>query len=100
MAGGTAFDFRADGSIHIRPQDALPAYPARLTDRLIEWAARAPDRCFVAQRDASGAWRRISYAEALQRVRGIATALLGKQLSAERPVAILTGNDIEHLLLG
>ena len=54
----------------------------------------------MAQRDASGAWRTLTYADALAKVRAIAAALLARGLSADRPIAILSGNDIEHALLG
>ncbi len=50
-------------------------------------------------RDRSGDWRRLSYAATLDSVRRIASALLARDLSPERPVAILSGNDIEHALL-
>ena len=33
-------------------------------------------------------------------VRAIAAALLERDLSPDRPIAILSGNDIEHALLG
>ena len=49
---------------------------------------------------ADGAWRTLSYAQALAQVRAVAQALLERDLSAERPIAILSGNDIEHALLG
>ena len=69
--------------------------------RLIHWAERTPERVFMADRDpASGAWRRITYAETLAQVRAIGAALLQRNLSAERPIMILSGNDIEHALLG
>jgi feruloyl-CoA synthase len=95
-----AFTTRPDGSIDIRPRQTLPPYPARLTERLEHWAATAPDRTFLARRDAGGAWRRVSYAATLDAVRRIGQALLDRGLSAERPVAILSGNSIEHALLG
>ncbi|MEW6688605.1 MAG: feruloyl-CoA synthase [Pseudomonadota bacterium] len=90
---------RGDGSILLRSPHALGAYPARLTERLAQWAREAPDHPFVAQRDASGGWRSLSYVETFARVRAIAQALLERGLSAERPVAILSENDIEHALL-
>ncbi len=95
-----AFATRPDGSIDIRPRGTLPPYPARLTERLEHWAAAAPDRIFLARRDAGGGWRRVSYAETLAAVRRIGQALLDRGLSADRPVAILSGNGIEHALLG
>jgi feruloyl-CoA synthase len=87
---------RADGSIHLRSPHALPPYPARLTQRLEHWAAAAPERTFLAQRDAAGGWRRISYGETLARVRQIGAALLARNLSRQRPIVILSGNDIER----
>src|SRR5262249_32674705 len=48
----------------------------------------------------SGGWRTLSYADAFAAVRALAAALLTRDLSGERPVAILSGNDIEHALLG
>jgi feruloyl-CoA synthase len=36
----------------------------------------------------------------LSEVRRIATALLQRELSPERPIAVLSRNDIEHALLG
>ena len=38
--------------------------------------------------------------QAFASVRAIAAALLERELSPERPIAILSGNDIEHALLG
>lgn len=93
-------DRRADGRIYIRAKEDLGAYPIRLTDRLLHWAEHAPDRVFMAARDASGDWRKITYAETLQYARSIGEALLARGLSAERPVVILSGNDLEHAMLG
>jgi feruloyl-CoA synthase len=92
---------RPDGALLIRAPAELGPYPGRLTERLIHWAERTPDRVFMADRDpATGDWRRITYAETLMRVRAIGAALLQRGLSAERPIMILSGNDIEHALIG
>jgi len=91
---------RSDGAIMLRSPRALSPYPKNLTARLIHWANAAPERVFLAQRDTAGAWRTLTYAAALQQVRAIAAALLARGLSAERPIAILSGNDIEHALIG
>ena len=77
-----AVERRPDGSIYLDPVHALPAYPDRLTERLLYWAERAPDRTFMAQRDARGEWRRLSYAQALDGARRIGGALLERGLSA------------------
>jgi feruloyl-CoA synthase len=90
---------RADGTTVLRSTEALGAYPARLTDHLEHWAHAAADRTFVARREAGGAWRRVSYAQMLERAQGVGQALLDLGLSVERPLAILSENSIEHLTL-
>lgn len=91
---------RGDGRIYLRSRQALSSYPSKLTERLEHWAAVAPDRTFIAQRTAEGPWREVSYAQTLDQVRRIGEALLRRDLSADRPILILSGNDIEHALLG
>ncbi len=91
---------RPDGSVLVRQLGELGAYPERLTDRLVHFATTTPDRTYLAERDARGDWRTLTYAETLDSVRRIGTALLGFDLSPERPIAILSGNDIEHALIG
>jgi feruloyl-CoA synthase len=88
-----------DGSVRARSPHPLGAYPERLTEALEHWAAAAPERVFLAKRDPDGAWRELSYRETLRQVRRIGQALLDRDLSAERPLAILSGNDLEHALL-
>lgn len=97
--GGAAVSINrdAEGNWHLRSSEALGAYPERLTDRLISGAEKHPDRTLVARRGADGQWIRISYADMLQRVRRIGQSLLDRGLSAERPLLILSGNDLEHL---
>lgn len=89
---------RADGVTLVRPTGELPAYPRRVTDRLVHWAGETPEEIFLAEKDGDG-WRRLSYGAALGQVRAIGQALLDRGLSAERPVLILSGNGIEHALL-
>jgi feruloyl-CoA synthase len=91
---------RADGAMVLRSPRALEAYPEKLTERLAHWANAAPERIFLSQRDGAAGWRSLSYREAYASVRAIAAALLDRPLSPERPIAILSGNDIEHALLG
>jgi feruloyl-CoA synthase len=89
-----------DGTIIVKSPHDLAPYPRSITDRLDHWARVAPDRIFLAQRDAAGAWRNITYSGARSIVRNIAQALIGRGLSPERPVAILSGNGLEHAMLG
>jgi feruloyl-CoA synthase len=89
----------ADGVVYIEATEALAPYPERLLDRLVDGARQHPDRTFVAQREGDG-WRRVSYVQMREAARAIATALSARGLSRARPVAILSENDIEHLMLG
>ena len=90
---------RDDGTIYLRPRLTLGEYPQRLTDRLHHWAQTAPDRIFMAERDGGRGWRQITYAELLTSSRHIASGLLARGLSAEKPVVILSGNSIDHALI-
>ena len=91
------FERRSDGAIHVESDEPLAAYPRRLTDRLLHWAAAAPERSLAAKRAGGGDWRHLTYAQALTSARAIAQALIDRGLSAERPIAILSDNDLEHL---
>ena len=85
------------GVLHMRSLEPLAALPARLLDRLVHWARVRPEQTFIAARQADGDWRRVSYAQMLESVRAIAQGLLSYGLSADKPLALLSGNDIEHL---
>ena len=91
---------RADGTIHIRAAQPLGKYHRKLSDALEHWARTAPERVFLAQRDSQGDWRKLNYAQVLSDVRRIGAALLRRGLSADKPIVVLSGNDIEHALLG
>ena len=94
------FEDRPDGSILIRHRDSLPPYPARFTAWLEHWAAAAPDRLYLARRAPGGGdWVRVTYAEAHRKVRALGAALLARGLGPDRPLAILSGNGLEHALL-
>ncbi|WP_374668709.1 feruloyl-CoA synthase [Ramlibacter sp.] len=92
------------GVHYLRAEQDLADYPERMADRLQHWARTAPDRTFMARRVKNadgtlGDWRHVTYAEAWQSARAIAQALISRGLSAERPVAILSENGLEHALL-
>ncbi|WP_171258650.1 AMP-binding protein, partial [Acinetobacter pittii] len=88
-----------DDTLYISPKEQLKPYPQKLTDRLIHFAQTKPDHIFAAKRNAQGEWVKLSYAEVLQRAWHIAQALHNRNLSQERPLVILSGNDLEHLTL-
>ena len=87
------------GGFLIKPDEALQVYPNVLTDRLLHWAQVSPQKVCIAKRGADDQWRSLTYAQVWESVRSIGQALLDRGLSVERPVAILSENDLEHFLL-
>jgi feruloyl-CoA synthase len=92
------------GTHYIQADQDLQLFPERMTDRLRHWAETAPERSFMARRarntDGSlGDWLHVSYAQAWTTARSIAQGLIDRGLNAERPVAILSENSLEHALL-
>jgi feruloyl-CoA synthase len=96
---GATLERLPGGAFLVRPQETLQPYPRVLTDRIAHWAQVAPDRICVARRAPSGEWRRLTYSEVMRALRSLGQALLERGLSANRPVAILSENDLEHCLL-
>ncbi len=94
-----------DTGVHyLRADQELGPYPERLTDRLVHWAQERPDQTLFARRvknadGSSGDWQHITFAQALDAARRIGQGLLNRGLSAEKPVLILSENDLEHALL-
>jgi feruloyl-CoA synthase len=80
-------------------EQALQPYPVRLTDRLQHWAQTRPEHTWMARRDATGAWVKISYSQAWDQAQRIGQALLDRGLGVDKPVAILSENSLEHALL-
>lgn len=68
------------------------------TEPLARWAAEAPDRVWLAERDGEG-WRKVSYGEAQAKVAALAGGLAGLGLSRGRPLLILARNGIDHALI-
>jgi len=90
---------RAEGTIYARSPHPLAAYPRAMTGLLSHWAAATPDRVFLAERNRHGRWNTVTYREAFASVRAIAAHLLRRGLSRDRPLAMLSGNDLNQGLL-
>ena len=87
-----------DGGLVLESPVPLEPYAAHLGELLVAAAAAAPDRTFLAEREADGGWRRITYGEVLGAARALGQAFLGLGATPERPVAILSDNTIDHAL--
>lgn len=91
---------RPDGAILARSPHPLGPYVRTAADWLDRWAAVAPERVFLAERERERHWRTITYGAARHMARNIAQGLIDRGLSVERPVAILSGNSVDHALMG
>ena len=89
---------RGDGSMLLRSPQKLGGYARCVTEWLVQWSDRAPDRVFLAERASSG-WKTLKYREAYGAVRRVGQYLLDKGLDKDRPVAILSDNGVDHALL-
>jgi len=89
---------RRGGNIYLRSPQKLAPYARCITEWLVQWSDKAPERVFLAERKGDG-WRKLSYRETYGAVRRVAQALLDMGLGAERPVAILSDNGIDNALL-
>ena len=89
---------RADGSLLLRSPQKLGPYSRCITEWLVQWSDQTPSRPFLAERRGE-AWRTVSYREAYGAARRIGQALIERGLGAEKPVAILSDNSIDHALL-
>jgi len=95
-----AVERRDDGVIVLKSRIPLKPYEKHIPASLSKWAEVAPERTWLAQRaGADRQWREVSYGEAKRTVDALTQALLALKLKPGRPVAILSGNSIEHALM-
>src|SRR3954451_22294612 len=95
-----AVERRPGGVIILKSRIPLQAYEKHIPASLAKWAKEAPSRIWLAQRaGADRQWRKLSYGEAKRTVDALTQALLNLGLEPGRPVAILSGNSIEHALI-
>ena len=91
---------RGDGeSLVLRSRRPLTGWEESITAVLRKRAAEHPDRPLAAQRDAADQWVTLSYGEAARKAEALAAAFHTLGLGPERPLMILSGNSLEHLLI-
>lgn len=91
---------RDDGTIVMQQKGGLPDHLPTLADYLDNWANATPDQPWLARREHGGDWRKITYGAARDAAQKIGTGLLAMGLGPDRPLLILSGNSLEHGLLG
>ncbi|MCW0199431.1 AMP-binding protein [Sphingopyxis sp.] len=95
-APSVTLDRRDDGSIILRSGLPLGPVPKSLAHVFDEQAERAPDAPFMRQREASSAWRSISYGEARRAADGLAQWLIDQGIGVGDVVSFLSEPSIEH----
>lgn len=94
---------RHDGSILLTNGQPLRPHPPHMLSPITYWAATAPERTWLAQRDAEDpsqpGWTTISYGEALSEIRALAQCFLDMGAGPACPVMILSRNSIQHALV-
>ena len=91
---------RADGTIVMEQKAGLPEHLPTLADYLDKWADETPDQPWLARRVNGGDWRKITYGDARQMAQKIGASLLAMGLGPDKPLLILSGNSLEHAILG
>ena len=100
LARDIAVERRPDGVIVLKSRIPLKAYEKHIPASLAKWALEQPDRIWLAQRGGpERQWRQLSYGEAKRTVDALTQGLLDLGLEPGRPIAILSGNSIEHALM-
>ncbi len=98
-APDTSLEHREDGATILQSRHVLDGVKASIPAVLRERAAAHPDHPLAAQRDSQDRWTEVSYGEARAKADALAQALLDLGLGPDRPLMILSGNSVEHLLL-
>jgi len=93
-----ASERRPDGSLLLRSRDQLQAHPPTIAHAFRAHAAQHPDR-LLATEPGDDARRELTWGEARAQADAAAQAMLDAGLSAERPLMVLSGNSLAHLVL-
>ncbi len=87
------------GDLLLRSAEPLGRYPRTVLDSVRAWARVDPGRVLVAERKGAGDWRICRYGNAVAAADSIGQALLDRGLGPDRPLLVLSGNSIDHLMV-
>src|ERR1700761_3847949 len=90
---------RDDGGWLLRSAVPLGGHEPSVLGSLRRWATADPDYPLVAERDLQGGWRSRSYGEVAAAAESVGQALLGLGLGPDRPLLVLSGNSVDHLVV-
>src|SRR3954454_5473192 len=92
-------DRRDDGSMILRSEEPLAECARSVGHAFTQRAKTHPDRVLVSEPAAAGTGTTLTYGEALSRGRAVAQSLLDIGADQHRPVMVLSGNSIDHLVV-
>ena len=90
---------RGDGAIVLSSRHTPAPVERSITAVLKRRAAEHPDRPLAAHRDREDRWITLTYGEAEARARALARAFAALGLGPGKPLMVLSGNSLEHLLV-
>src|SRR5580693_9373013 len=88
-----------DGALLLRAAGELGDYPATVLHSVRAWAEADPGYPLIAERGPDGAWQTMSYGAVVSAADAIGQALIERGLGPARPLLILSGNSVRHLLM-
>jgi feruloyl-CoA synthase len=87
------------GAFELRCPEPLAPYARCIGEWLEQWARNTPDALAFAEPAADGGWVKLSWAQLRHRVGGVAQGLLNLDLPPGKPIAVLSDNSLDHLVL-
>jgi feruloyl-CoA synthase len=88
-----------DGNLSYSLVEELKEFPLKITDKLIYWAEKTPEKTFLTRKNDAGKWIELSYEETLQKVKSISQYLINQDFKSGETIVILSENSLEHALL-
>lgn len=90
---------RPDGALILSSPTEWSPCDWRVTDFLPRWSDAAPDRVFLAQRNAKGGWDEMTYGEAWSQVQAVGQSLIDIGAKPTDKLAVLSGNSIDNAVI-
>ena len=87
------------GAFELHSPEPLQPYARCIGEWLEHWARETPDALAFAEPAAQGGWRKLSWRELRHQVGAVAQGLLDLTLPAGKPIAVLSDNSLDHLVL-
>ena len=90
---------RPDGTVLLRSTAELGPHAEHLGQELRRWAEATPDAVLATAPEVAGGRQELTYREARRAADALAGGLLHLGATPDRPVMLLSGNSLDHLLL-